>query len=240
MGSRYWCILAILVVSLVSGCLPLPAPSTLTVDDKLYSFRPLEQGDTILIHGENAPRPHYFGEPYFSMGCMLDYEGNTLGQLIRYMLKFNPVPGQFSIKTEGELQGDEPAVKFSEPAPGLNISASMASRERLRYVIVVREKIDTTLHIPLYVIPFGISACGNESALEAFVWDVPSGTMVGTITISSSGEFIGLAWLFHIVFLPQTQSEAVLKLAMALLTKLTGVPPDDSTLPVWHERNLPI
>jgi hypothetical protein len=211
---------------MVSGCIPLPAPSSETVKDELSLPGTIQKGEAILIYGKNAPRPHYFGEPYFSMGCMLDYQGDTVGQLTIYMLKLNPVPGQFAIKTLDELQGAAPNLVFNDPVlTELNISEPMASQERLRYIIIVHETIDNTLHIPLYLIPFGISACSNEAVIEATIWEVPSGKNIGTITSSSKGEFTGLAYMLHIVLMPQTQSEAVQLLSRELLKKLTGVAP---------------
>jgi hypothetical protein len=93
---------------------------------------------------------------------MLDFKNDTIEQLTRYMLLLNPVPGQFAIKEISELQGTAPFIKFSEPIlTELYISESKALKERLRYVIFVNEKIDTAIHMPLYIIPFGIAACGN-------------------------------------------------------------------------------
>jgi hypothetical protein len=237
MRSHYWCIIVILALPLFFGCIPLPAPSTETINDELSLAKPIEEGETILIYGNNAPRPHYFGEPYFTMGCMLDYQGDTVGQLTNNMLKLNPVPGRFAIKTLGELQGTEPTLRFSEPIlTDLKISESMATQERLRYVIFVNEKIDNTLHIPIYLIPFGISACSNETVLKATIWDVPSGNLIGTITTSSKGEFTGLAYMLHIVFMPQTQSEACLLLTQEILKKLTGLAPDEKKLPSGQNK----
>jgi len=230
--SHYSYFLIILILPIFSGCIPLPAPSTETIKDELSLTKTIEKGETILVYGNNAQRPHYFGEPYFSMGCMLDYQSDTVNQLSKYILKLNPVPGQFAIKTLDELQGTEPPLKFSDPIlTELNISESIAAQERLRYVIFVNEKIDNTLHIPIYLIPFGISACSNETVLEATIWDVPSGNLIGTITASSKGEFTGLAWILHVVFMPQTQSNASLLLTKELLKKLTGLAPDVKKLP---------
>jgi hypothetical protein len=238
MSSHYrWCILVTLNLAFISGCFHLPSPSTETVDDKLSLVKPIEMGDTICIYGNNASRPGYFGEPYFTMGCMLDFKNDTIEQLTRYMLLLNPVPGQFAIKELRELQGAEPFIKFSEPIlTELYISESKALKERLRYVIFVNEKIDTAIHMPLYIIPFGIAACGNETVLEATIWEVPSGNLIGTITASSKGEFLGLAYMLHVVFIPQTQSGAALKLAQEILKKLTGLNPDEKNIPSWQYR----
>ena len=228
MRPHYRCICFILILSLFSACIPLPAPSTETIKDNLSLAKPIEKGESILVHSRSAERPKYFGEPYFSMGCMLDYQVNALDQLTKYLLKLNPVPGQFAIKSEEELKGESPTIKFSEPAYDMiEISESMALKERLRYVIFVTEKIDTTLHLPLYIIPFGIAECSNETTLDATVWEVPSGNLIGTMTISSKGDFLGLAWIFHVVFLPDTQSKALLLLTQEILKKLTGLAPDE-------------
>jgi len=175
MKSHYrWFILVILHLPLISGCIHLPSPTTQTINDKLSIPMPIEKGETILIYGKNARKPVYFGEPYFSMGC-IDFRGDTLEQLTKYMLLLNPAPGQFSIKTLRELQDGEPSIDLNEPIlTGLNISDSKALQERLRYVIYVNEKVDTTLHVPLYIVPFGVASCGNEAVLEATIWEVPS------------------------------------------------------------------
>jgi hypothetical protein len=159
---------------------------------------------------------------------MLDYQNNALDQLTNYLLKLNPVPGQFAIKNEEELKGGSPTIKFSDPAYDMvEISESTALKERLRYVIFVTEKIDTTLHLPLYIIPFGIAECSNKTTLDATIWEVPSGNLVGTMTVSSTGDFLGLAWVFHVVFLPDTQSKAFLLFTKEILKKLTGIAPDE-------------
>jgi hypothetical protein len=233
MRSHNRCLLCILfILPLFSACIPLPAPSTETIKDNIPLFKPIEIGESIYIHSRSALRPKYFGEPYFTMGCMLDYRDNAVDQLTNYILKINPVPGLFAIKNEEELKGESPAIKFSEPAYDMiEISESIALKERLRYVIFVTEKIETTLRLPLYIIPFGIAECSNETSLDATVWEVPSGNLIGTMTISSRGDFLGLAWVFHVVFLPHTQSKTLLLFTKEILKKLTGLSPDEKKLP---------
>lgn len=239
MGIRSWWIL--LLLPLICGCIPLPAPSTQAIDVKLPPIVPLASGETILVHGTNAARPHYRAEPYFTMGCMLDYEGDTVGQISNYLLKLNPVPGHFAIRTVEELQGEGPTLVFSEPIlTDVKISAVLAAETRLRYIIFIRERIDNTLHFPIYIVPLGISACRNEAVLVATIWDVPSGKLLGTITTSSKGEFVGLAYLFHVLFLPQTQSWALLELTQELLKKITGQEVDKNKLPSWDRLSLPL
>ena len=85
--------------------------------------------------------------------------------------------------------------------------------------------------MPLFFIPFGIAACGNTAELEATIWALPAGAPLGTITASSSGEFVGLAYLLHVVFTPCTQEEATRRLTQELIRALTGLPamdPDDA------------
>jgi hypothetical protein len=238
MRSHYrWCIFVILFLPLISGCFHLPAPSTESINDKLSVGKPIEKGEAILICGKNALRPVRFGEPYFTMGCMPDFQDDTVGQLTKYMLLLNPVPGQLAIKTLSELQGAGPIIKFSEPILSeLGISESKALQERLRYVFFVNEKVDTTIHLPLYLVPFGVAACGNHTTLEATIWEVPSGNVIGTITASSKGEFVGLAYMVHLLFIPQTQSEAGLQLTKEILKKLTGLTSDEKKVPSWQYR----
>lgn len=99
----------------LSGCIPLPSPTYGTINDKLSLAKPFEKGESILIYGKNASRPARFGEPYFTMGCMSDFQDDTVGQVTKYMLLLNPVPGQFSINTLSELRGEGPVIKFSAP-----------------------------------------------------------------------------------------------------------------------------
>jgi hypothetical protein len=232
-----WYIFVILSLAFISGCFHLPAPSTETINDKLSLAKPIEKGETIIICGNNASRPARFGEPYFTMGCMPDFQDDTVGQVTRYMLLLNPVPGQFAIKTSSEFQGAGPIIKFSEPILSeLGISEAKAIQEHLRYIIFINEKIDTTIHVPLYLIPFGAAACGNQTTLEATICEAPSGNCIGTITTSSKGEFVGLAYMAHLLFIPQTQSEAALKFTKEILKKLTGLTPDEKKVPSWQYR----
>jgi hypothetical protein len=219
-------ILFIILFATISGCFQLPAPTTESLDDHATVLKPVQTGEKVLIYGFNATRYKYFGEPYFSMGCMLDYTNDTEEDFIRLVLKLNPAPGQFAVIRLDEIVGEEPMVSFKGPSsPPINISVATAINERLRYVILLRETIDTSLHIPLYIIPFGISACSNIAILEATVWEVPSGEMIGSITATSNGEFVGLAWIFHVVFMPETQNKAKLMLVKGILEKLTGMKP---------------
>ncbi|WAC08513.1 MAG: hypothetical protein OS130_04780 [Thermodesulfobacteriota bacterium] len=235
----YYCgyIFLILYLNLICGCLPLPSPSIETINDKLSRVALIEKGETILICGNNAPCPARFGEPYFTMGGMPDFQDDTVGQVIKYMVVLNPAPDQFDIKTLGELQEPGPTIKFSEPVLAeLSISEAKAKQEHLRYIIFINEKVETTIHVPLYLVPFGAAACGNQTTLEATIWEAPSGKSIGTITTSSKGEFVGLAYMAHLLFIPQTQSEAGLKLTKEILKKLTGLTPDEKKVPSWQYR----
>jgi hypothetical protein len=234
MKSLFIFILAGIALTTISGCVVLPAPSTEHLDDQAKMFRTLEPGEKILIYGFNGILPTYWGEPYFSMGCMNYYTNRTDKVFTRLILKLNPVPGQFALIEATELGGDGAMVAFSGPSPPVfDISVKTAEKERLRYVILLRETLDTSLHIPLYVIPFGISMCGNKSVLEASIWEVPSGESLGSVSVTSTGEFTGLAWIFHVLFDPETQRKATAMLATDLLKRLTGKPVEGHDAPEY-------
>lgn len=232
MKSLSVCILTCIALAAIPGCIVLPAPSTESIDDRTTQFRPLENGEKVFIYGFNGTPPTYWGEPYFSMGCINYYTNGTDEVFTRLILKLNPVPGQFALIEATELGGDGAMVALSGPSPPeIDISVKTAEKERLRYVILLRETLDTSLHIPLYVIPFGIATCNNKSVLEASIWEVPSGDSLGSVSVTSTGEFIGLAWIFHILFDPETQRKATMMLAEDVLKKLTGKPAKNHQVP---------
>ena len=225
---RLWCVLAILPLPFLAGCIVIPSPSHETVSNKLTSIQPLQDGDTILIYGRDGLSPAHCFDPYFIM-CGMDYRPGTISHLTKNILLWNPVPGRFAIAQLAELQGPGPVVQsMNWGLSELQLSQTLAASKHLRYVIFVKEKIKESIHVPLYIVPFGIAACGNTTVLEATLWELPSGVPRGTLTASSKGEFVGLAYMLHLIFVPGTQDKAARILSLELLRELTGQTPHES------------
>lgn len=121
------------------------------------------------------------------------------------------------------------------PQPGLDLKLSdiftaKVLENHVRYLLFVNEKVETTIHVPLYFFPGGVTACGHKTILETGIWKMPSGRFIGTLTASAESEFVVLAWLFHLVPIPETRASAVQKLAQETIEKLTGSTPDEKTI----------
>ena len=76
------------------------------------------------------------------------------------------------------------------PQPGLNVKLSdiftaKVLENHVRYLLFVNEKVETTIHVPLYFFPGGVAACGHKTILEAGIWEMPSGRFIGTLTASA-------------------------------------------------------
>ncbi|MBI2964437.1 MAG: hypothetical protein HYY35_11835 [Deltaproteobacteria bacterium] len=72
---------------------------------------------------------------------------------------------------------------------------------------------------------FGVAACGHETTLEARVWEVPSGTYVGSVSAAAAGEFVVLSYLVNVLFVPSTQDRATSQLVDELRRKLAAAAP---------------
>lgn len=210
--GRIWrgCIL-ILLGLLLSGCIHVPLSSKLAEQDKLGKVLPLEQGDVIVVDGENAANPSRSSlfkdalHNYITAGCMAFFHDDTISELIRAILKVNPQPGRFAVR------------HINDEASGEN--------ERLRYKLYVKEKFEVKTHIPLYLPPFGVASCGNKTVLETSLWDLPAETFLGSFTVSAEGEYTVAAYLLHVATSCDTQKDATHKLARELVRRLTGLNP---------------
>ena len=229
---------AIVLLPFIYGCIPIYVPSVLEVDDKLLITQPQEKGDTIQLFGDNAAQPHLFGKPYFTMGCIMEFYRDTVGELKQKILMINPDPGRFAIRGSDELDFEALHKDALHNLAGgerilkrLGISETKAFDEHLRYVVYVKERLETTVYIPLYAIPIGVASCGVETVLEASISEWPSEKVAGTLIISAKGIFVGLAFGIHLLIFPETQEDATRKLAELLVEKLTGLKPVEMESP---------
>lgn len=227
---RWW---IVVFATVVSGCAMIPVPSHLSVDNQLQIAQPLGKEETILVYGINAEPPERTDNFYFIFQCRhFAFESGwdtptRLTDSIR-----NGIPGVLATKglreeLQSMLGADLPHVGID-----LKLSDMFAARvleNHVRYLVFVKEKVETTIHVPLYFIPAGVAACGHKTILEAGVWEMPSGKFIGTLTASAGSEFVVLAWMFHLVFIPDTQASAVQKLAQEIMEKLIGSTPDQKT-----------
>jgi len=223
----------IVFTTIISGCAMISVPSHLNVDNKLTIAQPLGKGETIVVDGVNADPPEPTDNLYFIFQCrnFAFQQRDTITRLTDSIRDGNPA----ILATEGSREELKSMVGVELPQPGLDLKLSdiftaRALENHVRYLLFVNEKVETTIHVPLYFIPAGVAACGHKTILEAGVWEIPSGKFIGTLTASAESEFVVLAWMFHLVLIPETQASAVQKLAQEIMEKLTGSTPDEKTM----------
>jgi hypothetical protein len=229
-GCRVLCGWILAFLSLCIGCVHVPVSSNIVVNDKLQEAPPLEPGDVLLVYGENAAPPvQNAAVTYFTAGCQGAFHGNTLGELAKTILKVNPQPGRFAVRYVKDLQKEAGAGQSkagSGAMPGFpNLSQDGASADRLRYGVHVKESFEAAVHVPLYASPFGVASCSNKTVLEAQVWDLPSERFLGSFTVTAVGEYTVVAYMLHMVVSPDTQKDAMEKLAHEIVARLTGLNP---------------
>ncbi len=211
----------IVFTTIISGCAMIPVPSHSSVDNQLPSAQPLGKGETIVVYGVDADLPKPADHPYFIFWCRsLPFKPNTIGRLTDSIRDGNPA----LLATKGLSKELESILGVEVPHTGLDLKLSdiftaKVVENHVHYLLFVKEKVDSTIHVPLYFIPGGVAACGNETILEAGVWEMPSGKFIGTLTASAQSEFVVLAWMGHLLFVPDTQASAVQKLAQEIMEK---------------------
>jgi hypothetical protein len=224
--KTFWHGWLLILLALFSGCVHVPMSSETAIDGPLQTMQPVEQGEVVVVYGENASVPNQsVAGSYFTANCAATTQGNTIGELIRSILKFNPQPGRFAVRhlmdLETEKDPDCMATGDDSILCRLNLSKAKVLADRLRYAIHVRE----TFHVPLYASPFGIASCGNKTVLETTVWELPTEKRIGSFAVSAEGEYTVLAYLFHIVVTRDTQKDAMERLAREITERLTGLKP---------------
>jgi hypothetical protein len=224
-------ILTLLV--LFAGCIHVPVSSDIVINDKLQTAPPLEPGDVLLVYGENAAPPEQNAAvTYFTAGCQGAFHGNTLGELVKTILKVNPQPGRFAVRYVKEAQKENAADRTETRSDSilgrLDLSKDFVSRDRLRYAVHVKENFEAIVHMPLYVSPFGVASCSNRTVLEARVWDLPAERFLGSFTVMAAGEFTVVAYMLHLVVSPDTQKDAMERFAREIVVRLAGLKPLDN------------
>ena len=222
-----FCVL-LLLLALPAGCFHIPVHSDTGIHDPLQAMPPVEQGETVVVYGENAPVPKQsMAGSYFTAGCAALSQKDTIGELIKTLLMVNPQPGRFAVKHLKYLEktGDpECAATGSDSILcRLNLSKSQVASERLRYAIHVKETFEARVHIPLYAMPFGVASCSNRTVLETTVWELPAEKCLGTFSVSAEGEYSVLGYMITVVVQPDTQKDATEKLAREIAERLTGI-----------------
>jgi hypothetical protein len=229
-GCRVLCGWILAFLSLCIGCIHVPVSSNIVVNDKLQEAPPLEPGDVLLVYGENAAPPEQNAAvTYFTAGCQGAFHGNTLGELAKTILKANPQPGRFAVRYAKELRkesgADRPMAGNTELPAFPDLAQDGTAADRLRYAVHVKESFEAAVHVPLYVSPFGVASCSNKTVLEARVWDLPAEKFLGSFTVTAEGEFTVVAYMLHMVLSPDTQKDAMEKLAQEIVARLTGLKP---------------
>jgi hypothetical protein len=220
--------LPLLLLPLLAGCFHIPVHSDVAIHDPLQAMLPVEQGETVVIYGENATAPKQsMAGSYFTAGCAALSQKDTIGDLIKTLLMVNPLPGRFAVKHLKDLEksGDPEcaATGGNSILCRLNLSKSQVVSERLRYAIHVKETFEARVHIPLYAMPFGVASCSNKTVLEATVWELPAEKCLGTFSVSAEGEYSVLGYMITVVVQPDTQKDATKKLAREIAERLTGI-----------------
>lgn len=227
----YYCGWIILLMIIISGCAMIPMPSHSSVDNQLPIVQPLDKGETIVVYGVDGELPRPADHPYFIFWCRtLPFNRDTIMRLTDSIQDRNPA----LLAAKGLREELESMLGVELPQIGLDLKLSdiftaRVAENHVRYLLFVKEKVETTIHVPLYFIPGGVAACGNKTILDAGLWELPSGKFVGTLRTSAESEFVVLAWVFHLVFVPDTQASAVQKLAQETIEKLTGSTLDEKT-----------
>jgi hypothetical protein len=229
-------LMPVLMALLVAGCIPIPKSSNITTNDKLRTIRPLERGETILVYGENATVPKKGSmKGMVTAECAAGYGGYTIEDLVTTILELNPEPGRFSVKHLSDLRiGNlsDPRVQGKQNCIGsetgsilcrLKLSRDRVLNDRLRFYVFVKEKIETDVHLPAFLPPFGVASCGQKAILEADVWDLSTEELLGSITVSSEGEYTMAAYVFGVVTYSDVQKDAINKLAEEIIQKLAGL-----------------
>ena len=229
-GNWIRCGWMLVLLMLFAGCIHVPVSSDIVVNDRLEAVSPLEPGDAVVVYGENAAPPgQNAAAAYFTAGCQGAFHGNTLGELAKTILKVNPQPGRFAVRYAKKLQKEEgagPSAEGPGSVPALpDLSQDKFSAGRPRYAVHVREKFDASVHVPLYVSPFGVASCSNMTVLEARVWDLPAERFLGSFMVTAEGEYTVVAYMLHMVVSPDTQKDAMEKLAQEIVARLTGLKP---------------
>ena len=230
--NRIRCGWVLVLLALFAGCVHVPVSSDIVVDDRLGAVPPLEPGDVMVVYGENAAPPEQNAAvTYFTAGCRGAFHGNTLGELAKTILKVNPQPGRFAVRYAKKPQKEETAEPSAEgpgSVPALpDLSQDKFSAGRPRYAVHVREQFDASVHVPLYVSPFGVASCSNKTVLEARVWDLPAERYLGSLSVTAEGEYTVAAYLFHVVVSPDTQRDAAERMAREIVERLAGLKPLD-------------
>ena len=215
---------------LFSGCVHVPMSSDTTINDQLQTIQPLEQDDVIVVYGENAPVPDQsVVGSYFTANCAAISQEDTIGELIKTILKINPQPGRFAVRPLKDLElakdSDCTTTGGDSILCRLNLSKAKVVSDRLRYSMYVKENFEAKIHVPLYASPFGIASCSNKTVLEVTVWDLSAEKFIGSFAVSAEGEYTVLAYLFHVVVSRNTQKDATERLAREIVERLTGLKP---------------
>ena len=232
-------LMLVLMALLVAGCIPIPKSSDITTNDRLRTTRPLERGETILVYGENATVPKKGSmKGMVTAECATGYSGNTIENLVTTILKLNPEPGRFSVKHSSDLRiGNlsDPIIQGEQNCIGsdtgsilcrLKLSRDRVLNDRLRFYVFVKEKVETDVHLPAFLPPFGVASCGQKAVLEADLWDLSTEEFLGSLTVSSEGEYTMAAYIFGIVTYSDVQKDAINKLAREIIEKLAGLKPN--------------
>lgn len=212
------------LVLLVAACIAIPVGSRVSIDDGLPDALPLEAGECVTVCGEDgSPTDCPVTSIYFSGGCKCVFRPNLIGETAKLLLEADPAPGAFAVRPFDEL-APEPSSGEADDGSGVGlfgISTAKAVALRVRYVIWVKERRDSSVYVPLYLVPFGIAVCGLETVLEARVYEASSGRLVGVDTVTAGGPYVLLAYMLHVLFHSDTQKDARCRVAEQIAAKLT-------------------
>src|SRR5574337_1066438 len=148
----YYCEWIILLTIIISGCAMIPMPSHSSVDNQLPIAQPLDKGETIVVYGVDADLPKPADHPYFIFWCRsLPFNRNTIMRLTDSIQDGNPA----LLATKGLSEELESMLGGELPQIGLDLKLSdmftaTVAENHVRYLLFVKEKVETTIHVPLY------------------------------------------------------------------------------------------
>ena len=208
---------------IISGCIPLPAPSLARLDDHLGAAElRLASQERVLLFGRDAQAPEQ--GPLHNLAYLLvasckdaAFQQDTIGRLRESIYAANQT--LLAPKSLGDAIGPLVVPEGTEWKVPDAFSREL-SEAHVRYVMYVNEDVDTMIHLPFWLPLLGVAACGQETKLNARLWEWPSGRYVGSVSTSAAGEFVALSYMVNLFFMPSTQGKATSKLADDLLRRI--------------------
>lgn len=212
---------------LLAGCVGMRVDSDINLEGDIPPVVATQDGETVLVYGEEVVPPQNDFGPYGSGPCKSMIASGTIERLLEYAAKANPASERRPIRRleEARAAAGLPAP-FARRGPGSpGISSETAREHRFRYAIHVRESFDNDVILPLYAVPAGMARCQQRTTLDVTAHDLQADAVIGRYTVSASGSFTMMGWMYHVMIVANTQSDAAAALAKDIVERFTGQVP---------------